>query len=62
MLEEAGLAKHLGAFEAQEITLSLLPHLTEEDLKGLGLGKVGARVRLRAICKHLASLPEVSED
>ena len=44
-LEEQGLAKYAGLFEAHEIDLTLLPHLTEEDVDRLQL-PTGARRRL----------------
>src|SRR6185503_14143310 len=44
-LEEHGLGKYAGLFEANEIDLALLPHLTEEDVDRLQL-PTGARRRL----------------
>jgi hypothetical protein len=36
-LRSAGLAKYAARFEEEEITLDVLPHLTESDLTALGL-------------------------
>ncbi|MGE0661289.1 MAG: adenylate/guanylate cyclase domain-containing protein, partial [Reyranellaceae bacterium] len=46
------LAKYAGAFAENEVTLSDLPHLTDDDLKEIGL-PVGPRRRLLA---HLAGV------
>ncbi len=48
-LEGAGLAKYAARFEEEEITLEILPHLTENDLSGLGLPIGPRRTLLLAI-------------
>ncbi|MBN8612646.1 MAG: hypothetical protein J0L92_18775, partial [Deltaproteobacteria bacterium] len=48
-LEGAGLAKYAPRFEEEEITLEILPHLTETDLSGLGLPIGPRRTLLLAI-------------
>jgi class 3 adenylate cyclase len=51
-LENAGLAKYAARFEEEEITLEVLPHLTEADLTALGL-PIGPR---RALLVQLERL------
>jgi hypothetical protein len=42
-LEGLGLGKYINLFAENEITFDALPHLTEDDLKELGLS-VGPRI------------------
>ncbi|MBX7194788.1 MAG: AAA family ATPase [Sandaracinaceae bacterium] len=51
-LRSAGLGKYAARFEEEEITLEVLPHLTESDLSALGL-PIGPR---RALLVQLARL------
>src|ERR1700728_1883244 len=45
-LRSLGLEKYEGAFRANEIDATILPRLTAEDLKELGVGALGHRRRL----------------
>ena len=51
-LEEHGLGKYAGLFEAHDIDLPLLPHLTEDDVDRLQL-PTGARRRLLVAIQDL---------
>jgi hypothetical protein len=42
-LRSLGLGKHEGAFRDNEIDETVLPNLTSEELKELGVGPVGHR-------------------
>ena len=53
-LEEHGLGKYAGLFEAHEIDLALLPRLTEEDVDRLQL-PTGARRRLLVAIQGLSN-------
>src|SRR5262249_36640150 len=48
-----GLAQYAAAFRENDITEALLPELTAEDLKDLGVGSVGHR---RSLLKAIAAL------
>ncbi len=51
-LRELGLEEYAPAFEANGVDAALLPQLTNEDLKDLGVGRLSDRKRLlRAIAK-----------
>ncbi len=52
-LEELGLGRYAPAFAEQEITLDALWHLTDEDLKELGLPLGPRRIVSAAIADHL---------
>ena len=52
-LMQLGLEKYAPVFEAHEITLAVLPHLTEPDLDQLGL-PIGPRRRLVVAIEQLA--------
>ena len=45
-LTNLGLARLIPKFEAEEIDMSVLPYLTEENLEYLGVNTLGARLRL----------------
>ena len=44
-LEELGLGQYADAFEENRIDLDILPHLTDESLKDLGVEAMGDRIR-----------------
>src|SRR5437660_9088017 len=50
-LSEIGLEQHAETFAANDIDLDLLPDLTDEDLKELGLSLGDRRRLLRAIAE-----------
>ncbi|MFO0613391.1 MAG: adenylate/guanylate cyclase domain-containing protein [Polyangiaceae bacterium] len=52
-LTSVGLEKHAERFEEHEITLDVLPHLTEADIEGLGL-PIGPRRKLTVEVQRLA--------
>src|SRR5215467_12446533 len=52
-LKGLGLAQYAAAFCENDITEALLPELTGEDLKDLGVGSVGHR---RTLLKAIAAL------
>lgn len=53
LLEVLDLAEHLPAFEENEVGLGDLPELTEEDLRELGLVKLGPRKKLLKAIREL---------
>ena len=57
-LRSAGLAKYAARFEEEEITLEVLPHLTEADLSALGL-PIGPRRALLVQLERMRAAPEV---
>ena len=50
-LEGLGLGKYAAAFAENEITVAALPHLTEDDLKGIGVSLGARRILLAAIAE-----------
>src|SRR6202453_2287256 len=52
-LERLGLGQYVQAFAENEIDLSVLPHLTDQDLKDIGL-PLGHRRKLLAAITELA--------
>ena len=56
-LEENGLGQYAELFRANDITAPVLPELTDDDLKGLGISLGHRRLLLKAI-KGLASALE----
>jgi class 3 adenylate cyclase/predicted ATPase len=56
-LEGLGLGQYAEAFRANDITKGVLPELTDEDLKGLGLSLGHRRLLLKAI-KSLSNPPD----
>lgn len=67
-LEDNGLGEHADSFEQNEITLELLPDLTDPDFVELGVKVLGHRLRLRREISKLAqgsdtsNAPEVESD
>jgi hypothetical protein len=51
-LEQIGLAQHAETFAASDIDLDVLPELSDEDLKELGLSLGHRRRLLRAIVQR----------
>jgi class 3 adenylate cyclase/tetratricopeptide (TPR) repeat protein len=56
-LEEVGLGRYASAFAENDIDLSLLPNLTDVDLRGLGIGSLGHRKRLLAAIEARSTAP-----
>jgi hypothetical protein len=52
-LRSLGLERYEAAFRENEIDASVLPSLTAEDLKDLGVGIVGHRVIMRTASEGL---------
>ena len=51
-LQELGLGQYAQRFAQNDITFALLPHLTDQDLKELGVASLGHRRQLlRAIAE-----------
>jgi hypothetical protein len=46
-LQRLGLEQHTAAFRENEIDETVLPHLTADDLKDIGVGAVGHRQTAR---------------
>ncbi len=59
-LEELGLGKYANMFAENEITVDALPHLTQDDLKELGL-PMGPRKIIAAAIADLAAPTSLSE-
>ncbi|GAG03183.1 unnamed protein product, partial [marine sediment metagenome] len=51
-LASMGLAAYGEVFVENAVDLALLPHLTDEDLKALGIHKLGDRKRLLLAITH----------
>ncbi len=60
-LENLGLGKYEDVFVENEIDLDALPHVGEEDLKGIGIALGARRKLLAAIAKHKAETELVAE-
>jgi class 3 adenylate cyclase len=60
-LSELGLERYEAAFRENDVTASLLPRLTAEDLKDLGIHSVGHRRRLLDAIAKLRRSSELSE-
>lgn len=58
-LTSVGLEKYVARFEEQEITVDLLPHLTEADVDALGL-PIGPRRRLMVEIKRITDAAHAS--
>ena len=54
-LTEIGLGEHLDAFVENAVGFELLPHLTNEDLKDLGIAKLGDRKTLLLAIERLGA-------
>ena len=52
-LADLGMSEHIDAFVDNEVDAALLPELTNEDLKDLGVTKLGHRKALRGYSGHL---------
>jgi class 3 adenylate cyclase/tetratricopeptide (TPR) repeat protein len=59
-LAELGLAQHAETFEREQIDLDALRHLTEDNLKDLGL-PLGHRVKLLAAIRVLSASPAAAQ-
>ena len=51
-LESQGMGQYAQAFESNDIDLDLLPELTDEALRHVGVASVGHRLRLLAAIKN----------
>lgn len=56
-LHQLGLARLVPKFEQEEIDMSVLPYLTEENLEFLGVNTLGARLRLGNAIQGLRPAP-----
>jgi hypothetical protein len=54
-LRGLGLAQYEAAFRENEIDETVLPHLTADDLKELGVASIGHRRKLLAAAASLAT-------
>jgi SAM domain (Sterile alpha motif) len=59
-LQDLGLERYVPAFRENEIDESVLPSLTEEDLKDLGVTLVGHRKRLLHAIAALGAAPRAA--
>jgi hypothetical protein len=57
-LEGLGLGQHAGSFAANRVTAEVLPSLTDEDLKALGVAALGDRRRLLSAIGALGKTTE----
>ncbi|CAL4899456.1 unnamed protein product [Urochloa decumbens] len=53
-----GMGRYAAAFEAHEVDAAVLPCLTMEDLRDMGIGAVGARRKLFCAIQRLAPPPQ----
>lgn len=60
-LERIGLADHWDAFVENAVDPALLPHLTNDDLKDLGIAKLGDRKKLLLAIAELDAEPTAPE-
>jgi class 3 adenylate cyclase len=60
-LRQIGLEQYAGLFAEHEISAEILPNLTAEDLKDLGITSVGHRRRL-LVAVHALRTPAVTHD
>jgi class 3 adenylate cyclase len=67
-LQELGLGQYAQRFAENDITLALLPHLTDQDLKELGIASLGHRRQLllaiaeiTSVQKNTAAPPSAAE-
>ena len=58
-LEKLGLAQYVQRFVENDINFSILPHLTDQDLKELGVASLGHR---RQLLLAIAKLDGVQKD
>ncbi len=61
-LEGLRLARYAGAFGENEIDLDTLPHITEDDLKNIGVALGARRKLLAAIVELKSGAGQTSED
>ena len=61
-LRELGLADHAAAFAANDIDWEILPELTSEDLRDIGIESVGHRRKLLKAIAALSDGPQPSPD
>ncbi len=50
-LEGIGLDKYIPVFRRHDITLSIIPKLTDSDLREMGIDSIGARLRILEAAK-----------
>jgi len=60
-LEKLGLEQHAKLFSDNDIDVSVLPHLTDDDLKGLGVSLGHRRKIFAAINEGFASVQPIAE-
>ncbi len=60
-LRELGLADYVGAFEENGVDAALLPELTNEDLKDLGITRLSDRKRLLKAIAELSQSHDQGE-
>jgi hypothetical protein len=58
-LEKLGLGQYAQRFAENDINFGILPHLTDQDLKDLGVTSVGHR---RQLLLAMAELKDVRKD
>lgn len=61
-LKELGLSEYADAFAENAVDFALLRHLTNEDLKDLGIAKLGDRKKLLLAIEQLNSAPDTQPD
>lgn len=61
-LESLGLAEYAGAFEANDIDFEVLPELTAEDLKDVGVNSIGHRRKILAAAKRFGADASVDSE
>ena len=59
-LEDLGLGAYVPLFAEHEIDLAALPHITEEDLEGLGV-PLGPRRKIQAAIRELENAPATQD-
>ena len=59
-LEKLGMSEYAQRFAENDIDTSVLPHLTEGNLKELGIS-LGHRVKLLAAIRELSGVPPTAE-
>ena len=57
-LNSLGLGEYAEVFEVEKINFAALPHLTEDDLKEMGLPIGPRRIVLAAILSESSTIPE----
>lgn len=61
-LKEIGLAEHASAFAENAIDMTLLPELTDADLRELGISRMGDRKRLLAAIRRIGADEATTRD